>query len=231
MLKKNKFYTSPNFEQRPTGVKIDTIIIHYTEMKDDVSALERLCNKEAKVSAHYLINKQGTIFALIPESLRAWHAGISYWKGRDKVNDFSIGIELDNNGNEEFSSPLMNSLISLCQELIKTHPINPFYILGHSDIAPDRKTDPGRYFNWEILAKNNIGIYPNKLNKAEIANIKTIQTMLAEYGYKLEITGIIDQATLNVMRAFNEHFNQQCLDPWNERSQAMLNELIYLLRE
>ena len=193
-------------------------------MKDDVSALERLCNKEAKVSAHYLINKQGTIFALIPESLRAWHAGISYWKGRDKVNDFSIGIELDNNGNEEFSTPLMNSLISLCQELIKTHPINPFYILGHSDIAPDRQTDPGRYFNWEILAKN-------KLNKAEIANIKTIQTMLAEYGYKLEITGIIDQATLNVMRAFNEHFNQQCLDPWNERSQAMLNELIYLLRE
>ncbi len=279
MLKKNNHYTSPNFEQRPLDIKIDTIIIHYTEMKDDISALERLCDKEAKVSAHYLINKQGIIFALVPENLRAWHAGVSCWKGRDKVNDFSIGIELDNNGNEEFAPPLMNSLITLCQELIKTHPINPFYILGHSDIAPARKADPGRYFNWKILAENNIGIYPNDPKKAVISSasswartkpeigdlvrkspeisdraasrfarddvpsvhsairlgtipdIKTIQTMLVKYGYKLEITGIIDQDTLDVMKAFNEHFNQQCFEPWNENSQAALNELTYLMRE
>ena len=154
----NNKFISPNFDKRPTDVVIDTIIIHHTKMKDDISALNRLCNKEDGVSAHYLINKQGEIFSLVPDHLRAWHAGASYWRGREKVNDFSIGIELDNNGEEEFSEPLMNSLIKLCHELMDIHPIDPFNIIGHSDIAPGRKDDPGRLFNWRLLADNKIGI-------------------------------------------------------------------------
>jgi N-acetylmuramoyl-L-alanine amidase len=228
---KNSNYSSPNFSSRPAGSDIDTIVIHFTEMDNDVSALERLCNIETQVSAHYLINKNGQVFSLVPEYLRAWHAGTSHWKGRAKLNDFSIGIELDNNGHEEFSALLMNSLIELCHELIKTHPINPFYILGHSDIAPGRKADPGRYFNWKMLAKNGISIYPADLQKAVIPDIKIIQAHLLEYGYKIEVTGVMDQSTLAVMKAFNEHFNQECLKPWDEHSQAMLNSLIYLLRE
>jgi N-acetylmuramoyl-L-alanine amidase len=226
MIKKNYSYTSPNFGPRPEGMLIDTIVIHYTEMKDDVSALQRLCDAEAQVSSHYLINKKGEVFSLVPDALRAWHAGPSCWRGREKVNDFSIGIELDNNGKEEFSTPLMESLIELCYELVKEHPIKQQNIIGHSDVIPSRKFDPGRLFDWKLLAENNIGIYPNVNGKSIIPDIEIIQKMLANYGYKIEITGIMDQLTIDVMRAFNEHFNPKCFENWSEESQAILNALM-----
>ena len=212
-------YQSPNFGPRPEGMFIDTIIIHYTDMKDDISALERLCNKEAQVSSHYLINKQGEIFSLVPDELRAWHAGPSYWHGREKVNDFSIGIELDNNGHEEFSAELMESLIILCKELIKNHPINPLNIIGHSDITPSRKFDPGRFFNWQMLAENEIGIYPQAKQITKMPDLEIIKRMLEEYGYNP------GEDLVSMMRAFNEHFNPQCYD-WNMQSQAMLEALL-----
>lgn len=229
MLNVSHEFISPNFSIRPKDVLIDTIIIHYTEMQDDLSALNRLCDPEVEVSAHYFINKQGKIFDLVPNLLRAWHAGSSCWMDREKTNDYSIGIELDNNGKEEFSAPLMNSLIDLCHELIQIYPINPFYILGHSDVTPSRKRDPGRLFNWQLLAQNNIGIYPDITKVSSIPDIATIQKMLLTYGYKIAITGIMDQLTMDVMRAFNEHFNSSCLEPWNELSQEKLNALTKLL--
>lgn len=228
MLKIHK-HPSPNFGNRPPNTKIDTIIIHFTEMKDDTSALNRLCDPQAQVSSHYLINKKGEVYSLVSDSLRAWHAGVSHWKGRDSVNDFSIGIELDNNGNEEFSKDLMNSLIKLCKKLINEHPINPLYILGHSDIAPGRKVDPGRYFDWKLLAKNGIGPDLSNIKKdLYIKDTITIQKMLIEYGYKLEATGVMDQDTLDVMKSFNDHFNPECLEAWNELSQSILSYLIHL---
>lgn len=193
-------------------------------MNDDVSALERLCDPQAEVSSHYLINKQGKIFSLVPDLLRAWHAGPSCWKNREKVNDYSIGIELDNNGKESFSQELMESLITLCKELMQIYPIA--YVLGHSDIIPSRKFDPGRLFNWQLLAENNIGIFPVNEKEAKIPDIATIQTMLAKYGYKIAITNVLDQLTIDVMRAFNEHFNPKCIDNWNEVSQGKLEFLI-----
>jgi N-acetylmuramoyl-L-alanine amidase len=216
MIEINHEFTSPNFGIRPVGIAIDTIIIHYTDMKDDISALNRLCDRQAEVSSHYLINKQGKIFSLVPDHLRAWHAGPSCWMNRHKVNDFSIGIELDNNGYEEFSSELMHSLIALCHQLIKNHPINPFYILGHSDIVPNRKFDPGRLFNWRLLANNGIGIYPEKTTGAKTLKLEEIQSMLAKYGYEILVSGIMDKQTIDVMRAFNEHFNPECYDVWSE---------------
>jgi N-acetylmuramoyl-L-alanine amidase len=225
MLKKSHEFTSPNFTSRPEGMMIDSIIMHFTEMHDDISALKRLCDPKTEVSSHYLINKQGKIFSLVPDHLRAWHAGQSCWRGKEKANDYSIGIELDNNGKEEFSEPLMLSLIDLCHELIKSYPIDQFNIIGHSDVIPSRKFDPGRFFDWKRLAKNKIGIFPDSAQKSVISDIKHVQTMLSDYGYKINITGELDQLTIDVMRAFNEHFNPTCQENWNEHSQYMLEEL------
>jgi N-acetylmuramoyl-L-alanine amidase len=225
MLEKSNKFTSPNYGPRPEAIIINSIIIHFTEMKDDASALERLCDPETEVSSHYLINKQGKIFSLVPDHLRAWHAGPSCWRGKEKVNDYSIGIELDNNGKEEFSEPLMLSLIELCHELIKSHPIDQFNIIGHSDVIPSRKFDPGRLFEWKRLAQNKIGIFPESTGKSAIPDTKHIQTMLSDYGYKIDISGELDQLTIDVMRAFNEHFNPTCHETWNEYSQNILEKL------
>ena len=225
MLEKSNEFTSPNYGPRPEAIIINSIIIHFTEMKDDVSALERLCDPTTEVSSHYLINKKGKIFSLVPDHLRAWHAGPSCWRGKEKVNDYSIGIELDNNGKEEFSEPLMLSLIELCHELIKSHPIDQFNIIGHSDIIPSRKFDPGRLFQWKRLAQNKIGIFPEFTGKSAIPDTKHIQTMLSDYGYKIDISGELDQLTIDVMRAFNEHFNPTCHETWNEYSQNILEKL------
>lgn len=225
MLQRSLEYRSPNFNERPENTKIDTIVIHYTEKKDDITwHLEAL---ELKVSAHYLINREGKIFSVVPDHLRAFHAGKSFWRGREKVNDFSIGIELDNNGKEKFSSSLMKSLISLCNELTQKHPIDPHNIIGHSDVAPGRKSDPGRLFDWRLLAENGIGLMPkNLVPTTVIPNIEAVQKMLSEYGYKIEVTGVLDQKTLDVMKAFNEHFNQECLKNWDIKSQIMLESLL-----
>lgn len=229
MLKKSYEFNLPHFNERPKEAIIDTIVIHYTEKIDDTSWYKAAL--EIGVSSHYLINKQGKIYSVVPDNFRAWHAGESFWRGRKKINDCSIGIELDNNGQEAFSKNLMASLIELCHELILNHPIDPFNIIGHADIAPGRKSDPGKLFDWRLLAQNSIGIMPKNLLQTTIPDIKVVQSMLAEYGYKIDITGIKDQKTLDVMHAFNEHFNQQCSKNWDLNSQMMLEALLRLNQE
>lgn len=221
-----KIINSPNFDQRPGGIKLDTIVIHHTKMSDHISALKRLCDPEAKVSAHYLISKQGEIYSLVGEEFRAWHAGVSFWRGKEKINDNSIGIELDNTGEEEFSDELMDALVSLLKPMIEKYNITPPNIIGHSDIAPGRKDDPGRFFNWQFLASKGIGIFPKEVEVNEIPSIKVIQGMLAQYGYNITMTGEMDKQTLDVMKAFNEHFNQACKENWDKKSQGMLEALI-----
>lgn len=221
-------YRSPNYGERPKNVIIDSIVIHYTDMYNAELALKRLCDKNSEVSSHYLISKKGIIYSLVPDEFRAWHAGPSYWRGRERVNDFSIGIEIDNGGYEEFTQQQMNSLIMLCKNLQKKHPIDPLNIVGHSDIAPSRKFDPGRMFKWELLAKNNIGVFP-KAVAAKIPGVKLVQSQLRSFGYKLDITEVIDQQTVDVMRAFNEHYNPSCYNIWNEFSQGALDELCKII--
>lgn len=219
MLKKNYSFTLPHFNERPIGSIINTIVIHYTEKKDFITWYNEAL--KIGVSAHYLISKQGEIYSIVEDHFRAWHAGESFWRGKDKLNDFSIGIELDNNGKEAFSSLLMDSLIKLCKDLISNYPIDQFNVIGHSDVSPQRKSDPGRFFDWKLLAENNIGVMPPSL-ELEIPNIITIQKMLFNYGYKIQISGIKDEQTINVMRAFNMHFNQDCEDHWDKKSQGAL---------
>lgn len=224
MLKKSNRFSLPHFNERPPNSNIDTIVIHYTEKKDIITWYNEAL--EIGVSAHYLISKQGEIYSVVSDNFRAWHAGESFWRGRNNVNDFSIGIELDNNGKEPFSNLLMHTLSQLCHELISIYPINKFNIVGHSDVAPSRKADPGKFFDWNFLAQNNIGIMPPILLEAGIKNITTIQRMLADYGYKIDISGIKDQQTINVMKAFNMHFNQNCKEEWNKNSQGILEYLL-----
>lgn len=154
---------SPNFDERPPNTVIDTVVLHYTDMKSAALSLERLCDPLSKVSAHYLIDEDGTAYQLVLEEKRAWHAGVSQWRGRENVNHFSIGIELQNPGYFYFqqfgqwfpySSAQYQALVQLLYFLKGRYPLIVNNTVGHNDVAPQRKIDPGPHFNWEILQEN-----------------------------------------------------------------------------
>jgi N-acetylmuramoyl-L-alanine amidase len=194
---------SPNFEERPIGCVPRFIIIHYIEQPFD-SAISQYCDINVKLSPHYAIKKTGEIYNLVPDEHVAWHAGVSYWKGIEKLNLHSLGIEMDNMGNEPFTDEQMDSCIKLCHSLIKRHNIPRENVLGHSDISPGRKADPGKFFNWKLLDKNGIGI-PGTHNLTGLS-IYAKQQYLKDMGYKIEITGLLDEQTNHVIQAFEDHF-------------------------
>lgn len=157
-------HPSPNFGPRPAG-PVDMLVFHYTGMRDAAAALARLCDPAAEVSAHYLIEEDGRILALVDEGSRAWHAGASFWRGETDINSRSIGIELVNPGHEfgyrAFPEPQIAALTELAGDIIGRHPIPARNVVGHSDIAPTRKQDPGEMFPWKELAeKHGIGLWP-----------------------------------------------------------------------
>jgi len=160
---------SPNFDiEKRRKKNIKYIIFHYTGMKSDKLAIDKLTNFNSKVSCHYYIDKKGNLIQLIPDLYVAWHAGVSAWKKYKFLNQNSIGIEISNPGHQfgykKFSLKQVNSLIKLSKFLIKKYKINKKNILGHSDIAPLRKKDPGENFPWKYLAKKNIGFWHNLKN-------------------------------------------------------------------
>ena len=152
-------YPSPNYGLRRADTEIEFIILHYTAMSTEKS-LERLCDPVHEVSCHYLIDPSGVCYQLVDNNKRAWHAGKSYWRGYHDLNSRSLGIELVNSGNEDYPEAQMKSLIKLLQHLIESLALNPINILGHSDIAPTRKLDPGKWFNWQKLSINGVGFFP-----------------------------------------------------------------------
>lgn len=151
---------SPNFDER--GRDIDMIVLHYTGMRTAEEALSRLTDAAAKVSAHYVIDEDGTIFALVPEAKRAWHAGVGAWKGETDINARSIGIEIVNPGHEfgyrKFPARQIDTTIALIRDIGTRHPAPPARVLGHSDVAPQRKEDPGELFPWGRLAAEGLAI-------------------------------------------------------------------------
>ena len=166
---------SPNFDIKKRKSKdIKFIIFHYTGMKNDKDTINRLTNSDSKVSCHYLIKSNGQILTLVPDLYVAWHAGVSSWKKYKSLNKYSIGIEISNSGHDykykNFNKSQINSILKLSKFLIKKYNIQSKFILGHSDISPDRKKDPGEKFPWHYLSKKKIGIWHN-LN--EIQLIKT----------------------------------------------------------
>lgn len=200
---------SPNFGPRPAGMAVDMLILHYTGMTSAEAALERLCSPEAQVSAHYLIEEDGTVWRLVPEEQRAWHAGVSAWGGRRDINDRSIGIELANPGHDfgyrDFPEAQMAALETLCREILARHPIPPRQVLGHSDVAPQRKIDPGERFDWQRLARAGIGFWPESAAPAA-RDLAECQLLLAAIGYETPQTGALDAETRRVVAAFQRHF-------------------------
>ena len=161
---------SPNFNIKKRKKKeIRFIIFHYTGMKKETDAIKKLTSQETKVSSHYLIKKNGEILTLVPDLYISWHAGVSFWKNFKSLNRHSIGIEISNPGHEfnynNFTQKQINSILKLSKFLIKKYKIKSKCILGHSDISPDRKKDPGEKFPWYYLSKRKIGIWHNLNNK------------------------------------------------------------------
>jgi N-acetylmuramoyl-L-alanine amidase len=170
---------SPNFSpKKRTSKQIKFIIFHYTGMKKELEAINRFTNIQSEVSCHYLIKNNGEIINLVPDLYVAWHAGKSAWKKSKSLNKNSIGIEISNPGHEfnykKFSNKQINSLLKLSKFLIKKHKINSKNILGHSDIALERKKDPGEKFPWEFLSKNKIGLW-HTLKKQELIENRKIK--------------------------------------------------------
>lgn len=198
---------SPNHEERRLAV--DMLVLHYTGMQSADAALARLCDAEAKVSAHYLIDEDGTVFALVPEDRRAWHAGRSSWRGEADVNSRSVGIELVNPGHEfgyrPFPDAQIGALIRLCAGVLSRHSIPPWNVVAHSDVAPTRKQDPGELFPWARLKGHGIGLWP--FDGAETARMPEdkIIRLLAKYGY--DVTE--PQAAIT---AFQRHFRPEKVD-------------------
>ena len=210
---KINFIYSPNFTPRKSR-KIQSIIIHYTGMRTLSASIKRLKSKKHKVSCHYLIDNSGKIVQMVKDQDIAWHAGISYWDGKKNLNNGSIGIELQNKGEEfgyeKFRKDQISSLIDLVILIKKKYNICDALILGHSDIAPDRKIDPGYLFPWIQLYKVGIGLMPNikSIDNKELPNsgIKNLQLLLREFGYRLKISEVLDKETLQVLYAFQSHY-------------------------
>lgn len=216
---------SPNFGERRDVAGPDMLILHYTAMETAVSARDWLCKEESQVSAHYLIDEAGLITQMVPEHARAWHAGQSTWKGETDLNSRSIGIEIANMGHEagcpEYPGIQIASVVALSKSIVERSNIAPERVLGHSDIAPLRKRDPGEWFPWKELYEAGIGhfVEPTAITggryfmRGESGQpIEALQAMLALYGYGTQVTGQFDEALERDIVAFQRHFRPEKID-------------------
>ncbi|MGK2742372.1 peptidoglycan recognition protein family protein [Tepidicaulis sp. LMO-SS28] len=214
---------SPNCEER--RLPADLLLLHYTGMESGAAALERLCDPAAKVSAHYLVEEDGRIFRLVPEEKRAWHAGVANWRGESDINSCSIGIEIVNPGHDfgypDFPPAQIAAVEALCLDILARHDIPPQRVLGHSDVAPERKADPGEKFPWPLMAAAGIGHWtqPQEIVEGPVLapgnrgdTVAELQYQLADYGYGIEVLGIYDAKTEAVVRAFQRHFRPARVD-------------------
>jgi N-acetylmuramoyl-L-alanine amidase len=229
---------SPNFDARTAPP--DMIVLHYTGMPTGEAALERLRDPEAKVSAHYLIEEDGRGFALVDEARRAWHAGVSFWKGERDINAVSIGIELVNPGHEfgyrPFPDAQLEALIELIGEIRARWIIPDGRILGHSDVAPARKQDPGEQFDWKRLAEAGHGLWveppaapgaPLAIGE-EGAAVFALQAGLSRLGFDCPPSGRFDEDTAVIVTAFQRHWRPRRVD--GEADGDTRARLIQLLR-
>jgi N-acetylmuramoyl-L-alanine amidase len=198
---------SPNHDSRPPGQRVDILLLHYTGMRSAEAALDRLCDADARVSAHYLVDEDGATYLLVPESRRAWHAGVAGWAGARDINARSIGIELVNPGHEwgyrPFPPAQMQALEELAQGVLKRHPIPPRRVLAHADVAPARRQDPGELFDWAFLAARGIGVWPGERPalRGQAADMAMLSERIGRYGY-----GQDDAAPAVLLAAFQRHF-------------------------
>jgi len=222
---------SPNFGPRRDIARPDMIVLHYTGMESAIGAEAWLCDPASEVSAHYLVHEDGRIVQMVREADRAWHAGRGSWRGRTDINSCSIGIEIVNPGHSfgypDFPDVQIEAVITLCRGIVDRHGIAPERVLGHSDTAPGRKIDPGEKFPWARLAAAGVGHWVESapigggrfLAEGDCgAPVEALQSMLALYGYGVDISGTFDSTTRIVVEAFQRHFRPELVDGVADRS-------------
>ena len=196
-------HPSPNFGERRGGGRVELVVLHYTAMPSCAAALERLCDPAAEVSAHYLIDGDGAVLALVDEGARAWHAGAGSWGGLGDVNSRSIGIELANGGQEPFAEPQMAALERLLAGVLERHGLGAEAVIAHSDMAPERKGDPGPRFDWRRLAVQGLAVWPEPGAPGDfIADLRT-------FGYP-------EAALESLLTAFRLRFRPWARGPLDE---------------
>ncbi len=197
---------SPNHDARPEGQAVDMLVLHYTGMATGAAAIARLRDPAARVSAHYVVEEDGAVFRLVEEARRAWHAGVSHWRGASGLNGRSIGIEVVNPGHAHGYRPFpalqMAAVCDLCLHILARHPIPAANVVAHSDIAPDRKDDPGELFDWQGLAAAGVGLWPASDGPAE----GEPAALLAAIGYRSDLPLPV------LVRAFQRHWRPARVD-------------------
>ncbi|MCP4382863.1 MAG: N-acetylmuramoyl-L-alanine amidase [Hyphomicrobiales bacterium] len=222
---------SPNHGARREETSVDILLIHYTGMTTSERALAWLCNPASQVSSHYLILEDGRTIQLVDEDRRAWHAGRAFWAGETDINSRSIGIELVHPGHEHgyraFADPQIFALIELCGGILDRHRIPPQRVLAHSDVAPDRKEDPGELFPWSRLHAADIGhwVPPEPLSDGPVLGtgdygdaVEALRARLHQYGYGIGEETRFGPRTEAVVRAFQRHFRPARFDGVADRS-------------
>jgi N-acetylmuramoyl-L-alanine amidase len=231
---------SPNHGERQDGRRPDMILLHYTGMLNAGAALERLCAPASEVSAHYLVFEDGRVIQMVQESKRAWHAGASVWAGETDINSCSIGIEIANPGHEygypDFPKRQIAAVTALCRGILTRNTIPAERVLGHSDVAPARKQDPGEKFPWRTLYDSGVGNWVKPALITEGAPlalgdrgdaVTAMQRSLSEYGYGVAINGNYDSAMHEVVGAFQRHFRPERVDGVGDAStRATLQDLL-----
>jgi len=230
---------SPNFNARVGDGVPDTLLMHYTGMQTGEAAMARLTDPAARVSAHYTVEEDGTVYAHVAEELRAWHAGVSSWRGHTDINSRSIGIEIVNPGHEwgyrPFPDVQIDAVIELSKGILSRHRIPARNVIGHSDVAPARKEDPGELFPWARLAREGVGLWPETgsisgsgLSPGSSGEaVSALQRDLARFGYGIDVSGLFDEATRLVVVAFQRHFRPRLLDGVaDSETRALLAALI-----
>jgi len=217
---------SPNFDERTLPISL--LILHYTGMESGAAALERMRDAQAKVSAHYMVSEDGTTVQLVDEAKRAWHAGVSEWQGESNINSASIGIEIVNGGHDypgndgtlpAYPDLQINAVIALCKDIMTRH--GALEVLGHSDIAPARKIDPGEHFPWAGLAAAGLGFLPENISddhrvlfdlRSRDRGVAIVQRGLAHIGYGARVTGVMDEETCHIIKAVQRRYRPEKID-------------------
>jgi N-acetylmuramoyl-L-alanine amidase len=222
---------SPNHDARADVVagtpRIDMLVLHYTGMQSAAAALDRLCDPEARVSSHYVVEEDGTVWRLVPEERRAWHAGVSFWLGETGLNTASIGIEIVNPGHawgyRDFPVLQLAAVCDLSLAILARHPIPTRNVVAHSDVAPDRRQDPGEKFDWRSLAENGVGLWPEPVaGEAAYEAAYDVRTALVEIGYRIDLELAV------VLRAFQRRWRPEAIT--GEADAGTRNRLAGLLR-
>jgi N-acetylmuramoyl-L-alanine amidase len=221
----HQWVASPNVEPRRGNHKPTILLIHYTGMRSAEIARAWLCNPQSRVSCHYLVDEAGRIVQMVDESMRAWHAGLASWKRERDINSASVGIEVQNPGHSmgypDFPEPQVRAVGDLCRDIITRHAIRSELVLGHSDVAPGRKVDPGEKFDWRSMHAMGVGhwVEPAHLDEgdglrvgAEGEAVEALQRSLHDYGYGIGVSGRYDAGTETVVKAFQRHFRQAKID-------------------